>query len=197
MTRSGLRRKVFLAAVGTAALAAWAAGFVADLYMVTSMSMMPSLVPGDVVLCLAPSREIQRGDVVIIDEGRESTVGIKRVVALPGDVASYVGKSLSVNGAVVPKTLGEKLSIRDAGDLQFSETLGSKTYQIQENHGQPLYAIQPTELSAYFVLGDNRDQSRDSRAFGVVSRDRIRCRASMILATEWGGSFTLARVRWL
>jgi signal peptidase I len=126
------------------------------IYSIPSRSMAPTLEPGDQILVTrylngAP----QRGHVVVF-EGRNELL-VKRVIAVPGDlVDSRLGR-VRIGGY----TLAEPYLLKPA-------TSGAIDAQL-------------VPADSYFVLGDNRDDSIDSRNWGVVPRERIVGRARMVL----------------
>jgi signal peptidase I len=145
----------------------------------------------------------QRGDVMVfrypVDPRQDY---IKRVVGIPGDEVSYVNQRLSINGQPVPATaLGEGYD-EDALRYvpKFSEKLGTVDHQIQVNLQQPSYFggmpknfpfAENCRYSAegmvckvppghYFMMGDNRDNSQDSRFWGFVPDENIVGRAFFV-----------------
>ena len=71
-------------------------------------------------------------------------------------------------------------------------------FQIEESYGLSLIdAHHQIDSSGYYVLGDNRDQSVDSRQFGRVAPAAVRCRVAAILASELGSWFTFGRAGWI
>lgn len=127
------------------------------IFSIPSASMAPTLQAGDhiVVTPYAFGAKPQRGHVVVFASGDEMIV--KRVIATPGEaVDSNLGRA-RVGG----HTLAEPYVLRPAS-----------TGMIQ---------AQIVAADSYFVLGDNRDDSIDSRSWGVVPRDRIVGRARLIL----------------
>ncbi|HYH06535.1 MAG TPA: signal peptidase I [Thermoanaerobaculia bacterium] len=126
------------------------------IYSIPSRSMAPTLEPGDQILVTRYlTDEPQRGHVVVF-EGRNELL-VKRVIAVPGDlVDSRLGR-VRVGGY----TLAEPYVLRPAAS-------GAIDAQVI-----------PSE--SYYVLGDNRDDSVDSRSWGVVPRERIVGRARMVL----------------
>jgi signal peptidase I len=146
---------------------------------------------------------VQRGDVMVfrypVDPRQDY---IKRVVGIPGDEISYVNQKLSINGQPVElKALGEHYdedSLRYA--LRFSEKLGALEHNILVNPQQPSYFgglpknfpfAENCRYSAqgmsckvppghYFMMGDNRDNSQDSRFWGFVPDENIVGRAFFV-----------------
>ena len=112
--------------------------------------------------------EPKRGDVVVFALPREpQTVYVKRIVGLPGDRVQLIAGRLYLNGEVVPR---KALTVATAeGDVPtYEETLpGGVTHLIEEEYGDAA-VLDNTEVfeapaGSYFVLGDNRDNSIDSR----------------------------------
>lgn len=128
------------------------------LYSIPSESMAPTLEVGDqIVVTRYVNAEPDRGHIVVFQSPVENELLVKRVVGLPGDlVDSRLGR-LRVGGY----TLAEPYVL----------------------HAAASGSIQPQVVPAdsYFVLGDNRDDSVDSRSWGVVPRSAIVGRARMIL----------------
>jgi signal peptidase I len=107
---------------------------------------------------LLPVRDIRRGDVVVFKHPPEPEVDyIKRVIGLPGDVVELRGGRLFVN------------------DEWIEEPYVSESYRVNENFG-------PFEVGdgQYFMLGDHRNRSSDSRVWGPVPRELIKGRALLV-----------------
>lgn len=116
---------------------------------------------------LLPSREVRRGDVVIFRSPERPTVDmVKRCIGLPGDVIEIVDKQLYVNGEHVDD---EDYVIHK--DRRVIPAIASQ----RDNFG-------PYEVPAdrYFCMGDNRDQSHDSRFWKGVPRHYVKGRASIV-----------------
>ena len=139
---------------------------------------------------------IRRGDVVVFDLPDSSKQGIKRIVGMPGEAVRYVEKRLSVDGNVAIKSAKTTLPATEPADLLFEQHLLDKSFNIFE-----LYGVSLTEADSagpgYFVLGDNRDDSFDSREFGRLAETRIRCKALAVIGTERKDWIVFNRIRLL
>ena len=113
-------------------------------------SMYPTLHDGNKVIYLRINQEVQRGDVVSIKMA-DGSVFVKRVVAVAGDNVSIQQGKVYINGN----------ELEDETAYGETVTDGSQEYPliVEEEH--------------YYVLGDNREVSEDSRSFGTVSKDQI------------------------
>jgi signal peptidase I len=170
--------------------------FVIEPFRIPSGSMLPSLYIGDFILVskfsygvrlpilntmVVPVGEPDRGDVMVFRFPRDpSTNFIKRVIGLPGDVITYRGKRLSVNGepVAVQKTallpeLGAQRGERSLSS--FLESFGQSSHAIflddnRQSRSWPPIVVPPEH---FFVMGDNRDHSNDSRYWGFVPKENI------------------------
>jgi len=147
---------------------------------------------------------IARGDVVVFRYPQDPSVDyIKRVVGLPGDKVVYRNKRVTVNGEEAPVQNSGYYTDSELGFLRlptYTEKLGNHLHQMMVVPAQP-----PVELSQvrqfahrenceynddgfsctvppgeYFMMGDNRDQSSDSRYWGFVPDDHIKGRAFLV-----------------
>jgi signal peptidase I len=132
--------------------------FVAQAFRVQGTSMEPLLLDGERIVVnkfVYRFRPIERGDVVVFWYPRDPSVSfVKRVVALPGDLVEIRGGQLVVNGLTV------------------KEPYLPASFRDDDSHG-------PTEIRKgyYFVLGDHRRSSNDSRSWGEVPEKYIYGRA--------------------
>jgi signal peptidase I len=179
---------------------------VADWNDVPTGSMKPTIFEGDriVVNKLAYDLKIpfttyrilawdhpQRGDIVVLYSPVDGKRLVKRIVGIPGDTLSMIDDRLIVNDRVVNYAPPDDdlVAGRTAGmegRLIACETLGDTSHAVMVNprsHCMPSFAPIVIPESTYFVMGDNRDESYDSRYFGTVPRDQILGRATIIAAS--------------
>ena len=171
---------------------------VADWNDVPTGSMKPSIVEGDRIFVnklaydlkapftawrLARWAEPARGDIVVFNEPIKEQRYVKRVIGLPGDVIALRENRLFVNGqaaAYAPLAAVEGMDHRAI----VQETLSGRPHPIALLSGAASRSsFGPIKVPEghYFVMGDNRDESFDSRYFGFVERDRIQGRATRIV----------------
>lgn len=181
---------------------------VADWNPIPSGSMRPTLLEGDVVfvdrlafdlkvplttITLARLGEPRRGDIVTFSSPKDGTRLIKRLVAVPGDTVEMRNEVLLVNGQKASyEPLGQVIERPLPGAavpaLRLKETLGSRAHVVQwllapgasEDATFGPVTIPPDR---YLMLGDNRDDSADSRYFGLVPRELLIGRAVRIVAS--------------
>jgi len=169
--------------------------FLIEPFRIPSGSMMPTLLVGDFILVnkfdygirlpvlnkkIIDIGEPSRGDVVVFRYPKDPSVDyIKRVVGLPGDRIGYYNKILHINGkpiAQVPAGVfvgkGSGVSMSGAGERQ--EQLGDVQHQILVMPRTPgLEGEFVVPENEYFVMGDNRDNSNDSRYWGTVPEENL------------------------
>jgi signal peptidase I len=169
--------------------------FVLEPFQIPSGSMLPTLEVGDFILVnkydyglrlpvlgtkIVSLGTPQRGDVMVFKYPKDGkTSYIKRVIGMPGDHIRYADKQLYLNGEKVEETFLAKL----APELMYQQKLGSAEFRIYENMMRALNngAGEWTVPSGhYFVMGDNRDNSNDSRFWGFVPDELVVGRAFAI-----------------
>lgn len=160
-----------------------------EVFRTSSESMQPTLLPGDNVIVLKPAhdRAPERGDLVAFASPRdESQVFIKRVIGVAGDHIELDRYRIRLNGVALDTALDAPSP--EAGEVagpeaeRWRETLGQHSYltlrDAAASAGEPLDVT--VEPDSVFVLGDNRDNSFDSRHFGSVPRRLLRGRAVFV-----------------
>lgn len=169
-----------LSAIGIVALTLWA---VFDVFIIQSESMEPTLVSGDIVLC-AKYLNIERGDIVFFTHPKYSNVGVKRVVGTPDDEIAYVNKKLMINGVLSKKEAFGDLPSNNPNDLLFLEGIFDTEFYIYESYFNTNPDIRLKTGDDYFLMGDNRDNSVDSRHLGLIPSKSIICKGWLILGSE-------------
>ena len=176
--------------------------FIAEPFRIPSGSMMPTLEVGDFILVnkfaygvrlpvlrtkIIPVGEPKRGDVVVFKYPKQPEVDyIKRVIGLPGDRIRYENKQLTINGKPMPLTSlgvypGDGANGRMVGANTYKEDLAGVVHEILQRsgaEGPEGEFIVPT--GHFFVMGDNRDNSNDSRYWGVVPEENLVGRAMLV-----------------
>ncbi len=194
--------------------------FLGEPYQIPSESMVPTLEIGDFILVnkyayglrlpvlgtrIVDIGEPARGDIMVFVPPHDPRYFIKRVIGLPGDKIRYVNKSLYING--------QRLEYDFVGEVTRFHAASNRTYTAREytehiagiTHSTHRLgnAEPPREWTIpeqhYFMMGDNRDFSDDSRRWGPASEQKIVGKAVAIwLHKEPGLSWpTFERNRWL
>lgn len=166
--------------------------FLVEPFQIPSGSMIPTLEVGDFILVnkfayglrapvlnntIIPTGKPQRGDVMVFfPPHAPDTYYIKRVIGVPGDHISYNNHVLTLNGKVIEEKLVAELPAGAPMLRLVTENIDGKEFTAYKH-------IQPSRLSMhgswvvpeghYFMMGDNRDNSLDSREWGFVSEDAI------------------------
>lgn len=165
--------------------------FAFNIYRVPSGSLEPTVDTGDFLLVnqyvygihlpvlhkqLIPFGKPKQGDIALFYYPNDpNLIFVKRVIGVPGDHIVYKNKMLSINGKLIPqKDLGLTENIDDTGKPEtvkkMEETLAGHKYNIIVQPYTPNYReidlVVPK--GQYFMMGDNRDNSNDSRYWGTV-----------------------------
>ena len=114
-------------------------------------SMVPTLTSGE-LLMKTNAKDINRGDIIVLkDPENQSHKLIKRVIGMPGEKVKITKGKVYINNILLDEPLIEKVTCTVTGE--------SEKWSVKAGE--------------YFVLGDNRDNSKDSRIFGAVKKDLI------------------------
>lgn len=195
-TRKPLWREYLETAVIALVAAVLLRVFVVSAYRVNSSSMEDTLYTGDYIfvnkLAYDYGHDPQYGDIIVFKYPNNPNKDyIKRVVAFPGQTVQIADKVLYVDGQVaqIPpesKNIDQRII---PGDLSFRDNFGP--YEVP--------------FGQYFVLGDNRDDSRDSRFWGCVPEENIRGKALFVYWSwkpdedppDWGFPYIIDAVQWV
>ncbi len=151
-------------------------------YRITSISMAPTLLDGDNVFTdpmTYSNRNPQRGDVIVLSSpDNDNTAFIKRIIGMPGDTLQIINKAVFINR----KKLDEKYAV-------YLDPVTHTRDRHNRDHFGPV-VIHP---NSYFVMGDNRDYSYDSRHWGNVARENIIGKTGIIYLSSQN---TFPFIRW-
>lgn len=180
-------REYFESIVIAVILALFVRTFVVQAFKIPTGSMENNLLIGDHLLvnkfvfgpsatrlerALMPIGTIHRGDVIVfkypVEPDRDF---IKRVIGLPGETVELRAKKVFVNGTALDEPYVHFLE----APRMSSELHESTSLDVRENYGPVT-----VPASHYFVMGDNRDNSQDSRYWGFLPRDYVKGRALVI-----------------
>lgn len=176
--------------------------FLVEPFRIPSGSMLPSLYIGDFILVnkfsygvrlpvanskIMEAGQPRRGEIAVFRfPGNPSINYIKRVVGVPGDRILYKDKKIYINGKLMEQSDGRPYYFASGGDaqgeaLRFTESLDSVKHDILTTNrlDPPLPEIVVPE-GKYFVMGDNRDHSNDSRYWGFVPDQNLVGKAFLI-----------------
>lgn len=176
--------------------------FLVEPFRIPSGSMLPSLHVGDFILVnkfrygirlpvvntkIAGLGQPERGDVMVFRFPHDKSVNfIKRVVGLPGDRIEYRNKQLLINGQPAPQTADGDFEYRESDQrriqaARLKEKLGDTDHEILLDGVRRSTNMEFTVPDdQYFVMGDNRDHSNDSRYWGFVPEANIVGQAFLI-----------------
>ncbi len=185
--------------------------FIYEPYQIPSGSMIPGLQVGDFILVnkhsyglkinrigkpFAMVSDPEYGDVVVFIPPHVNVPYIKRLIGKPGDTIRYINKKLYING----DSIEQELISHDGIETFLQETYLKSIRVIRVQGGSASY---PEEFSVpaghYFVMGDNRDNSSDSRYWGFVPREHFMGTGEMIWMTWecWTCLPSFSRAGWI
>jgi len=170
--------------------------FLFEPFQIPTGSMIPTLNVGDFIVVnknaygvrlpvsgtkIMDVGEPERGDVMVFIPPHDPNYYIKRVIGLPGDHIRYANKTIYVNGEPLEQEYVDFINTRRPPVVYSLETVGDITHDIYTSPS-PTYIRPGSWLwpegrvipeGHYFMMGDNRDNSSDSRVWGPVSEDKI------------------------
>jgi len=201
--RKSTVREYFETLLTAVVLALFVRTWVVQAFKIPTGSMENNLLIGDHLLvnkfvfgpttsalerAVLPVRPVRRGDIVVFkypeDPERDF---IKRVIGLPGETVEVRRKVVHVGGRPLDEPYVHFLQPAAASDSEVT------AYDVRENYG-PVTVPE----GHYFVMGDNRDNSQDSRYWGFLPAGHVKGRA-LVIYWSWdaeGGANLLARTRW-
>ncbi len=185
--------------------------FLVEPFQIPSGSMLPTLQIGDFIMVnkyhygirlpVAGTKVIelndpQRGDVMVFKYPENPRINyIKRVVGLPGDHIRYANKTFYINGEPMKQEFVARLEAQSPQKELANEQLGDVSHQIYKNLTRPR---RPAEWIVpqghYFMVGDNRDNSNDSRFWGFVPDELVVGKAFAVWM-HWPTWFSLPSFR--
>jgi signal peptidase I len=184
--------------------------FIAEPFRIPSGSMLPTLEIGDFILVnkfsygmrlpvthskIIPVGEPKRGDVVVFRYPKDTKVDyIKRLVGVPGDKVEWDNKGLRINGVDLSRTpIGEYAALDQNNTVYPAFRLKEDLLGVQHDMLIVPNVRSPTGSMTvppghYFMMGDNRDMSNDSRFWGLVPEENIVGKATYVwMHFSWGG----------
>jgi len=182
--------------------------FLVEPFRIPSGSMMPTLLIGDFILVnkfsygirlpvlydkVIEVGEPERGDIVVFRYPKQPSVDyIKRVIGLPGDRIAYYKKKIYVNGKPAKQiSLGRYQGVGQGANMTGSELLLEDLQGVEHNilirPGMPsVEGVFVVPEGQYFMMGDNRDNSNDSRYWGTVPEANLVGKAFFIwMSWDW------------
>ncbi|MBN2646734.1 MAG: signal peptidase I [Thiotrichales bacterium] len=191
--------------------------FIIEPFRIPSGSMYPTLEIGDFIAVnkfaygvklpvvqttIIPISQPERGDVVVFKYPNDPDVDyIKRVIGLPGDTVAYLNRTLFINGKAVQMSPMGPYRGRNSGAVMNDAQVVQETLQNNVNH-QVLLDLDKTSIDMgpvtvpeghYFMVGDNRDHSNDSRFWGFVPEKNLKGKA-FVIWMNWDQGVNLDRI---
>lgn len=200
--RKSVAREYFESIVIAVIMALFIRTFVVQAFKIPTGSMEPNLLIGDHLLvnkfvfspggaerAVLPTRDIRRGDVVVFKYPEDTERDfIKRVIGLPGDTVELKNHRLHINSTPLDEPYAHYLP--RPGDSLADAFPGD----VRDNYGP--VTVPP---DAYFMMGDNRDNSQDSRYWGFLPRGYVKGRALFIywsFEPDGGMAAAVTGTRW-
>jgi signal peptidase I len=201
--RKSTAREYFESICVAVILALFVRTFVVQAFKIPTGSMENNLLIGDHLLvnkfvfaptasrleqALLPIDPIRRGDILVFKYPEEPDRDfIKRVIALPGETIELRNKKVHINGTPLEEPYVHFLFPPD----ETGSGAGEGDFDVRRNYG-------PVTVPAdhYFMMGDNRDNSQDSRYWGFMPKDYVKGKALFVYFSFGEGSGLFGSVRW-
>jgi len=139
--------------------------FLIQTYIIDGISMEPNFHTGEYIIIDKISYKFsppKRGEVVVFDPLESPDSYIKRIIGLPRESIKITNRAIYINA----RKLDEPYLAELTETLTTSQTFNGKSYTLRDNE--------------YFVLGDNRPNSKDSRSFGAIKINQVKGRALLV-----------------
>jgi signal peptidase I len=179
--------------------------------------MKPTILEGDLVLVNKLAYDLKvpfttthlmkwsdpaRGDIAVFFSPEDGSRLVKRVIGVPGDTIELRNEILYINGVAQQyAVVNSQRFVRDifedpAPSVAVEKLPSCPHYVLGLPNRRALRSFAPVTLGAgkYFMMGDSRDNSHDSRFFGLVDRENIVGRANLVLASFDTSRFLLPRL---
>lgn len=213
--KKGVLRENIESILWAAVIALLLRSFVIEAYKIPSGSMIPTLIIGDhlfvnkyiyglkipfTFIKFFDYRKPKRGEIVIFTKPDEGKDFIKRVIGIEGDTVEVRGHDVYLNGELLKKEYVGEYEYPEKDEFtgeyrriktqRYIETIGDVKHDIILRPDSPLMGygdgVYKIEKDSLFVMGDNRDNSSDSRFWGTVNLKQVKGRA-MFIWWSWGG----------
>ncbi len=182
--KKGFLREYVEALVVALLLALFIRAFVVQAFRIPSGSMIPTLLVGDQILVDKVAyrfRKPMRGDIVVFKYPQDETRDfIKRVIGMPGETLEVRNRKVYINNTLL-----------DDRGYAFHEFFDNFRMPPRDDYG-PVVVPQ----GKYFVMGDNRENSQDSRFWGFLNEDKIVGRAFIIYWSRDIEKYFPLEIRW-
>ena len=187
--------------------------FLFEPYIVPTGSLLPTVLPGDFLLVnkyvyglriplthytFYHNSTPSRGDIVVFRYPPNPSISyVKRVIGVPGDTISYINKVLYINGVEMKQFAANAHTLSEESEpmAEWREELGSVSHHILIEKSKASYDFKNLTVPQgyYFMMGDNRDNSLDSRFWGFVPEENLVGRATFIWLSKTPGEW---QIRW-
>ncbi len=143
-------------------------------FLVSGQSMSPTILDKEEGMGITFMRYklIKRFDIVVVDKQDSNNLVIKRIIGLPGEEIKYEEGKLYVNGKYVKEEFVSDTSCTCNPSFPLDSSFCTSSIVLSEDE--------------YFIMGDNRNNSNDSRSYGPINKDQIVAKAIIINKTDIG-----------